>query len=170
MPTFQPVTVADTNVLRELAERTFRDAWQTTNDPVHFEDYCRDAFTNEQLIREIEHPGSEFYFVFENKQLAAYLKLNFDKQPEGLEVAPNVQIERVYVLQDFQGRGLGATILDFVARRAQTAHAKWVWLSVWKKSPRSINFYQKNGFTIFGTETFWVGNDPQEDWVMSYEL
>jgi GNAT superfamily N-acetyltransferase len=167
---FHPVTVADVDVLRKLAERTFRDAWQASNDPEHFEAYCNEAFTNDKLAAEIQHPGSEFFLIIDQDTPAAYIKLNFDKQPVSLEPGPNVQLERIYVLEAYQSRGLGSYILDFIEQRAREAGAEWLWLSVWEKSPRSIRFYEQNGYTIFGTETFWVGNDPQEDWLMKRKV
>lgn len=167
MPKIRLATDQDLPVLCAFAERTFRDAWQADNDPEEFELYCRESFTEERFGAEMEEPGATFYLVeTEEGQTLAYLKLIADRRAEGLEADVCLQIERIYVLQGSQGQGLGALLLDFAEKKAREINALWLWLSVWQKSPRSIAFYEKNGFTIFGVEIFMVGNDPQPDWLM----
>ncbi len=156
--------------LRQIAEETFRIAWQADNHPVEFERYCEQAFTLEKLANEMAQPNVAFYLMYWENSLAAYLKLNFNKPVETLETAFCTQIERVYVYPAFQSKGLGASILQFAASEAKTQGSDWIWLSVWKKSPRSVAFYERNGFSIFGVETFWVGDDPQPDWLMKKAL
>lgn len=172
--TIKKVQPDDAETLRTLAERTFRDAWQDENEPEAFEQYCRENFSLENVHAELAAPGAEFYFAMIDGQPVAYLKLNIDKQPKppgdsmspGEYSGPALQLERIYVLQNIQSQGLGAELLRFTEERARATGATWVWLSVWQKSPRTIAFYERNGFDIFGVETFWVGNDPQPDWLM----
>ena len=141
------------------------------NDPVAFEDYCRASFSREKISTEFATPGMEFYLVYLENKLAGYLKLNLNRQPaDWVEPGPTLQLERVYVSADVQSRGLGAALLAFTEARARAIGADWVWLSVWQKSPRSIAFYERNGYAIFGIETFWVGDDAQPDWLMRKKL
>ncbi|MCW5921972.1 MAG: GNAT family N-acetyltransferase [Saprospiraceae bacterium] len=176
--TIKKVQPADAETLRTLAERTFRDAWQTQNDPVAFEAYCSENFSLENMRAELAASSSEFYFAMKNGEPIAYLKLNIDKsppaddapQPSGQFFGKALQLERIYVRQDVQSQGLGAELLQFVEQRARETSATWVWLSVWQKSPRTIQFYERHGYTIFGIETFWVGDDPQPDWLMRKPL
>jgi GNAT superfamily N-acetyltransferase len=157
----------DLPVLVALAERTFRDAWQADNDPVEFEQYCQTSFTIDRFRDEMQQPGATFYLVEDETGAAlAYLKLIADRRAETLENDVCLQIERIYVLQSIQSAGLGTRLLAFAEQKAREISAVWVWLSVWQKSPRSIAFYEKNGFKIFGVETFMVGSDPQPDWLM----
>ncbi|HRI62513.1 MAG TPA: GNAT family N-acetyltransferase [Saprospiraceae bacterium] len=164
----RPVKLSEVAILRDLAETTFRDAWQDQNAPEEFEAYCREHFTLEKLGVDLSTPGTEFYFAWIGEQPAAYLKLNFNRAPNapGDFAGEAVQLERIYVLQDFQSQRIGERLLRFSEERTRQVGATWLWLSVWQKSPRSIRFYEKNGFEIFGVETFWVGNDPQPDWLM----
>jgi ribosomal protein S18 acetylase RimI-like enzyme len=45
-----------------------------------------------------------------------------------------------------------------------------VWLGVWEKNQRAIDFYQKWGFRVVGSHTFALGEDQQNDFVMELEL
>jgi len=167
MPEIRIANFDDLPVLVAFAERTFRDAWQAENDPVEFEHYCQTSFTIERFRDEMQQPGATFYLVEVEKGVAlAYLKLNAGRSAETLENDICLQIERIYVLQSNQSSGLGSRLLTFAEQKAREIGAVWIWLSVWQKSPRSIAFYEKNGFEIFGVETFMVGSDPQPDWLM----
>lgn len=163
----QLVQPEEVELLCAFAEQTFRVAWQADNDPVAFEQYCETSFLPGQFRAEMAGAGVEFYFARLDNRLAAYLKLNLDRVHEPWDAAGTaLQLERIYVAAEYQNRGLGANLLRFVENRARETGAEWVWLSVWQKSPRSIAFYQQNGYEIFGVETFWVGDDPQPDWLM----
>lgn len=176
--TIRRIASDEAPLLREIAEHTFRDAWQDQNEPEEFEAYCREHFSLENVEAELAAPGAEFYFAEINGEPAAYLKLNIDRKPHspddpelpGEYAGPALQLERIYVLQDIQSQGLGAELLRFTEQRARETGATWIWLSVWQKSPRSVKFYERNGFGIFGIETFWVGNDAQPDWLMRKEV
>lgn len=163
----------DLETLRAFAERTFRDAWQAHeyNDPADFETYCREKFSPEGVLAEFGRPGAEFYLACSENRLAAYLKLNVDTAPShDWDGSPALQLERIYVSQAFQGRRIGEQLLSFTENRARETNAAWVWLSVWQEAPRSVAFYEKNGFSIFGVETFWLGADPQSDWLMRKQV
>ncbi|MBL7795885.1 MAG: GNAT family N-acetyltransferase [Saprospiraceae bacterium] len=172
------ISTTDLPALRDLAERTFRDAWQHMNEPEPFEAYCREHFAVENLAAELAAPDAEFYFAEQDGRPVAYLKLNLNRLPHSSDdlqssdewYDPALQLERIYVLQDVQGQRIGERLLAFTEKRARDTGAAWVWLSVWQKSPRSIGFYEKNGYEIFGIETFWVGDDPQPDWLMRKRL
>ncbi len=165
-----PVQPGEWNILRDFAEQTFRIAWQDDNEPEEFEAYCRQAFTLEKFHAERAVPGAEFYLAWLDGAVVAYLKLNVGRLPEPWAEGPALQLERIYVDVRYQSAGFGAALLGFTETRARETGAEWVWLSVWQKSPRSIAFYQRNGYEIFGVETFWIGNDPQPDWLMRKKL
>ena len=166
----RPVQPEELGRLCAFAETTFRVAWQADNEPEPFEQYCRTQFHPDHLQAEMAVPGVEFYFVLLDEALVAYLKLHTRHSPPDWPHGPALQLVRIYVEQSAQSLGLGARLLAFVEDRARATGAGWVWLSVWQKSPRSIAFYQKNGYDIFGVETFWVGDDPQPDWLMCKPL
>jgi ribosomal protein S18 acetylase RimI-like enzyme len=162
----RPATEADLPALLALAERTFREAWADDNDPENFERYCREAFNPARLAAEFADPRSEFYLVLRAELPVAYLKLNLHTAREGLDGDDHLQIERIYVLAEYQGQRLGGRLLELALERAAAVGAPWLWLSVWQEAPRSIRFYQRNGFEIFGTGVFQLGDDPQTDWLM----
>lgn len=168
--TITRVQVGDADRLRAFAEHTFRVAYEAQNNAEDFKAYCDEYFSPEHILAEISHPHSTFWFAWIDEQLVAYLKLDFDQHPAELNSNRTVKIERIYVDPTFQGQKIGAKLLEFAGEQARLSGAEWLWLSVWTANPPAIRFYERNGFTIFGTETFVVGTDKQMDWMMGKEL
>lgn len=164
--TIRRVSLLEVETLRDFMEHTFRVAFEASNDPVFFQQYCEDAFSLEQIVGELAAPQSEFWFAFLEDELAAYLKLNFDQHPVALSSEQTVQVERLYILQKFQNQRLGSRLLQLAEERARKVAAEWLWLSVWQENPPALRFYERNGFEVFGTEVFEVGDDPQIDWLV----
>ena len=163
---FTRITLDDLERLRAFAERTFRIAFEQDNDPERFEAYCQKSFSVQQIHKELRHSASQFWFAWEGETLAGYLKLNFDEHPKQLGSLQTVKVERLYVDPALQSQGIGGKMLDFALEKAREVQAEWIWLSVWQVKPRSIQFYQRCGYEIFGEETFWLADEAQIDWLM----
>ncbi len=159
-------TLDDVELLLEFAERTFRVAYEAMNVPEDFNQYCREAFTAARFVKEMQQPQSVFWLGWLDGELAAYLKLNVDTYTEAVDRGKTIQIERIYVAPEWQGKRLGEFLLDFCYQQAQLEKSDWIWLSVWQRNPRAVKFYERCAYEICGTEVFQLGDDPQLDWVM----
>ena len=81
-----------------------------------------------------------------------------------------MEIERIYVLKDFQGMKVGKMLFDKAIENARNMGLDLVWLGVWEKNIRAISFYEKNGFTVFNKHIFRLGNEEQIDLMMMIKL
>jgi ribosomal protein S18 acetylase RimI-like enzyme len=95
-----------------------------------------------------------------------YLKINeADAQTEQREEA-SLEIERIYIQKEFQGKGIGQYLLDFSIQLTIDKEFKLIWLGVWEHNLKAIHFYQKNNFQFFGKHSFFLGQDEQTDLLM----
>lgn len=81
-----------------------------------------------------------------------------------------MEIERIYVAKEFQGKGLGRRLMTYAISAAMQRKKAYVWLGVWEKNEKALAFYRKNGFYQIGTHTFVMGDDPQTDYIMRKDL
>jgi diamine N-acetyltransferase len=87
----------------------------------------------------------------------AYAKLKFPL-PTPVLVEPCVALlQKIYVLREFIGQGIGAPLLEVVLNHATCLGAKAVWLNVLKANARAIRFYLDRGFAPMGENTHTVG-------------
>lgn len=157
-------------MLRELSISTFRDAFESQNDPEDFRSYLESAFSPEKIRDEWEQPHTRFYFAWSGERLAGYCKLNTETAQTELRDPEGLEIERIYVAAAFQGRGVGSLMLEEILSLALETGKRYVWLGVWQENPGAVRFYERHGFTIFGEHPYYIGSDRQMDWMMRREL
>ncbi|MFY0689360.1 MAG: GNAT family N-acetyltransferase [Cyclobacteriaceae bacterium] len=158
----RPVTIADANQLRSLAEITFSQTFEVYNSPGDFQQYLDDNLNLEKLKTELQHPHSFFYFAEYDESIAGYIKINI-KEAQGEEIKDGLELERIYVLAEFHRAGIGQQLMNFTLEKAKALDCRTVWLGVWKKNKAAISFYEKNGFSEFGSHVFMLGKDEQTD-------
>lgn len=160
----------DLQVLIEISIKTFIAAFEKQNNPEDFKAYMSKAFNKEQLKKELLHPNVSFYFVYKENVLVGYFKLN-KKEAQTEPFGDNsVEIERIYVLEEFQGQSIGKHMLIQIIEMAKQERMHFVWLGVWEMNAAAIRFYERYDFLKFDTHPYYVGNDKQTDWLMRLDL
>lgn len=167
---FRLVTTDDLYELQALSIQTFRATYEHLNDPIHFRAYLHRAFSIPQLEKELNTPNSVFYFALLEEKIVGFIKLNFSKGIKDLNPATSVELERIYLIKDQQGKDLGKQLIQKAIQFATQRPYEQIWLGVWKQNPRAVHFYKKNGFQIFGEHLFYIGEDEQEDFLMHKQL
>ena len=160
----------DLEVLLALGRQTFYDTFHAMNTPENMQAYLDASFAPERIAAELADPGIQYFFLYLGAALAGYIKLNKpgcqtdDQSPDSLE------IERIYVQRDFQGRGLGRVLVDKALEVARQEGLKSVWLGVWQENTAAIGFYRRMGFRAFATHSFYLGDEHQTDDLMRIEI
>ena len=163
-------TLAELEELQQIGRQTFTEAFAADNSPENMQKYLDEKFSKEQLRQEISHPDTEFYLATAENRVIAYLKVNSGTATTEQIKEDALEIERIYVLQEFHGKGVAQLLFDKALQIAREQNASCLWLGVWEKNPRAIRFYQKNGLREFDRHLFMLGNDKQTDILMKREL
>lgn len=92
-------------------------------------------------------------------------------QAEGYDHIISVQdwaIKRLYVLQDFQNRGIGSQLMQRSLEVMKAKRTERVFLDVWEHNSGAIRFYQRFGFAVVGRQKFEVtsGAETSDDLIM----
>lgn len=164
------VTPQDVQLLRNISIATFKQTFERQNTEENMQLYLNNNLSDLQLLSEINTPDTEFYFAYVEEEPAAYLKLNFPGKEHVSEYKEMLEIERIYVLQGFQGLSIGRLLLDFTKQLVINFRLKGIWLGVWEHNVKAISFYQKNGFIKTGSHVFKLGDDEQTDEIMELKL
>lgn len=151
---------------RKLALSIFYASFSHNNSPENMEAYTSQAYSREQLMSELEEPRSEHYFLNVDGAHAGFLKLNRSGAQSDINDPVSLEIQRIYVDLPFQNRGLGAVMLNKAIERAKEVGLEYLWLGVWEHNPDAIRFYERHGFSIFGSHRFIMGDDTQTDILM----
>jgi Acetyltransferases len=163
-------TINDIEQLHQISRQTFTDTFAAANTAENMAKYLDEGFSIEKLRAELNDPDSEFYFAMDGNDVIGYLKMNFNQSQTELKDKNGAEIERIYVLKDFQGKNIGQLLYKKAIQAATQRNARYVWLGVWEENPRAINFYRKNGFVEFDQHIFKLGDDEQTDIMMKLVL
>jgi ribosomal protein S18 acetylase RimI-like enzyme len=168
--TLRQATLADVEPLQHIGRQTFFETFTASNSEVNMRAYLEEGFAAEKLTAELQEPHSAFYFAEQAGRVIGYLKVNTGPAQTEQHAANALEIERIYVLQEFHGQRVGQLLYEQALRLATQAQAECLWLGVWEENLRAIRFYQKNGFVAFDKHVFKLGDDEQTDLMMQLLL
>lgn len=166
----RPIGAADVTELQHIGRLTFTETFAEHNSPENLTDYLEESFATSKLTNELKNPGSRFYFAFVGSKLAGYLKINFGMAQTEFIDPTTMEIERIYVLKEFQGKKVGQALFQKALDVAAETSCSQIWLGVWEKNRKALNFYRKNGFEEFSQHIFRIGDDEQTDFLMKRSL
>ena len=156
--------------LQKIGRQTFYETFSASNSAHNMEKYLEEGFSTGKLAAELADRNSQFFFAELDNQIIGYLKLNSGSSQTELKNEKSLEIERIYVLQEFQGRKVGQLLLEKALKVAYHLNADFVWLGVWEENTKAINFYTKNGFIEFDRHIFRLGDARQTDLLMKLPL
>jgi ribosomal protein S18 acetylase RimI-like enzyme len=163
-------TIEDAEMLSELGARTFYDAFAKDNTPENMDAYLKRSFSPEIQFKELSQPDVVFLIVEAEGNPIGYAQLILNSKDEAIKGARPLEIRRIYASREYQGRGVGKELMLATIKEARRRGCDCVWLGVWEKNQRAIDFYKKWGFQEVGTHLFSLGDDPQKDFVMALTL
>ena len=164
------VTLSDLDQLQKIGRQTFIETFSADNTDENMNQYLEQGFSSEKLTAELNNEGSEFYFAELDGKVIGYLKLNVGQSQTEIKDDEALEIERIYVLQEYQGKKVGQVLYEKAIQVSRQKGAQYVWLGVWEENPRAIGFYKKNGFVEFDKHVFKLGDEEQTDIMMKKVL
>jgi len=82
-----------------------------------------------------------------------------------------VKLEKLYIHQDFQGRGVGSRLIAKIESAARAQKCSTLILNVNKNNVQAIRAYEKNGFAVREAVVVDIGNGfVMDDYIMAKAL
>jgi ribosomal protein S18 acetylase RimI-like enzyme len=164
------VSVKEVAELKALARTAFAQTFADHNQPENVEKYLDESFTIEKLTEELNNKNSQFFFALVDNIPVGFLKVNIGDAQTELKDGDGMELQRIYVLQDYHGKSVGQALFEKAKSLAIEGGYPYLWLGVWEENHRALNFYRKNGFVPFDKHIFKMGDEEQTDWMMKLEF
>jgi ribosomal protein S18 acetylase RimI-like enzyme len=159
----RPATEADIPLLRDLAQRIWRECYPGIITPEQIE-FMLGLMYSVGKIREELRTGFTWEIAEQDAAVAGFL--SFSHEDDG-----RVKLHKMYVLPERQRRGIGQQLLAHVCECARSLGAGEVWMQVNKRNGRAIAAYLKAGFRIANEAVFDIGNGfVMDDYLLSKAL
>ncbi|WON92339.1 GNAT family N-acetyltransferase [Sphingobacterium sp. UGAL515B_05] len=140
------VKLTDIDLLQQIGKATFIQTFSDTNTEENMKTYLAEGFSKEKLLSELCDNESEFYFAVLKNDVIGYLKVNTGQAQTEQQCPQALEIERIYVLQEFQGRKVGQLLFEKALALAQIKAASFIWLGVWEKKLAGNQFLSEKWF------------------------
>ena len=160
----------DAVLIANISQQTFYETFAADNTQEDMEMFLTQQFTKGKLMLEVGRPDLTFLLAYAGKEIAGYVKLREGAAPQGLSTTNVLEIARLYAMKGMIGKGVGKLLMQASLSLAQERKKEAVWLGVWEKNQRAIDFYHRWGFQKFGETDFLLGTDLQRDWLMEKRL
>lgn len=163
-------TPKDVEALQRISIETFSATFGPYNTEDNLNGYLKSAYDIKVLKKELSNVNSEFYFAYEDNEIAGYLKINvLDAQSEKM-ADDFLEVQRIYVRENFKRHGIGKKMLNFAVKRAQDLGKTHMWLGVWESNFTAQRFYYAMGFEKYSSHHFFMGDSSQTDFILKKEL
>ncbi|MBU5482918.1 GNAT family N-acetyltransferase [Clostridium sp. MSJ-11] len=163
-------SLEDIEKIKYISEKTFYETFSNENTKEDMENYLKENFSYERLESEIKNNGSRFYIIENNEEVVSYMKLNFDKAQTETGHDNTLEVQRIYVLQEYKSKHIGKRLIQKSVEIGRDNNLNYIWLGVWENNINAIKFYEKQGFEKFDTHIFKLGEDEQTDNLMKFIL
>jgi ribosomal protein S18 acetylase RimI-like enzyme len=149
--------------IRELAMRIFPVTYKDIVEGPQI-DYMMDMFyTSGNLLKQFES-GQQFLIIYYKGNAAGYASYTL------LNSTGDYKLNKIYLDQSLQGKGLGKILLREVVSRLQKTGGRNLQLNV-NRFNKAVGFYRNMGFTVKKEELLDIGNGYfMDDYVMELNL
>lgn len=165
------ITLADVKPLAAMARKTFYDTFTGTCTDEDMNGFLEVYFNEGQVTKELGDPEDFFFFAEADGVPAGYMRFKEDYSAFPLmKQWKTMELKRIYVLQEFQGKGIAQALMDFLLEYCKHQNYQAIYLGVWEHNLRAQKFYARYGFENSGhTHDFPIGNTPQTDfWLWKF--
>lgn len=147
-------SVDDAKTLARLGRETSHAYFSQVWGPGKLADFIERDFTEAVLRTQLGNPDKHAYTLLElDDQPVGFTRINW-KRPVPLSDAAGAELQKIYFLPGFTGKGLGTRLLLDAIERVRARPDSLIWLDVLTNNPRARKLYERHGFTVTGKLPF----------------
>jgi ribosomal protein S18 acetylase RimI-like enzyme len=147
----------DVQTLSALAVETYATAFGHTMDAADLATLLEQQLSEAAVARWLE--ADTLLLAEEQGRLIGFVQVGA-LHADDVGEPGDYELRRLYVHADFQGRGLGARLLELALDVAQRAGAPRLFLEVWSQNPGAQRLYERFDFRVCGVRRYaWATSD-----------
>lgn len=166
---------SDVARIASFAGSLFRHAYGPTHPEPTLSEYLATAFAEARFAESIADPACTTLVVesLDGAWLGyAQLRMGAPTPPtrQLLSTLPGtkpVEIVRFYVDHAWHGRGVAGPLMHACEENARERGCDVLWLQAWQEAQQALRFYEKAGFSVYGTAVFTFGERADSDLVLA---
>ena len=150
--------------LGAMARQAFSETFGHLYDAEPFASFLEAAYgTGGRMECDLGNPGVHWRVAMEGRRPIGYAKLSALKAPAPQPLPGAMELQQIYVLREWQGRGVADQLMEWALESARHAGAPEIYLTVFDHNTRAKRFYGRYGFAEVGRCTFTLGERVDDD-------
>lgn len=142
--------LTDLHALREICNDSYAKNFYNHWNENGLKWYLEKEFGEEKLKADLKDSNLEYYFIIHHEIPVGFAKIRYNAMLNEIENNA-VELEKIYVLPEFKGKGIGKAALSEIIKSLRRQKIKTLFLYVIDTNTKAISFYKKLGF-------FWHSN------------
>lgn len=148
----EKASLSDAPILSHLAKAIYQEnylhLWLPGGADWYMNQY---AYSIPQIEQELADSNNAYFLLQYDQEPLGYLKLVLCSNLSGYDPADALEIERIYLLENRKGSGLGKKMMQLAFDTALALDKKVIFLKAMDSSQEAITFYQHQGYSICDT-------------------
>lgn len=148
---FRLLALPDLPLLQHVGRASYEPYYPHLWKPGGLDWYMERCFGEAALRADFADPNVAYFLVTApaaDGQPVGFLKLVLQKPLPSGALASALYLEKVYLMPDYFGRGIGQRLIHFAEEKARALGREAIWLMVMKSGPRHV--YERAGFRLVG--------------------
>ncbi|MBC7946355.1 MAG: GNAT family N-acetyltransferase [Chitinophagaceae bacterium] len=171
-----PITIIEADVshaanIATIGKKSFRMAFGhlfECRDELF--EYLEHTYNPVKLSRSLRKGNNVYYLAVIDGQPIGFAKVKIHSLNEYITSIAQMELQKIYVLQEYQHLGVGSALLSEVKRLAKEISPDFLWLDTHINNEKAIRFYEKNGFEKIGKYHFTIGTQTFQYHVMGWRV
>ena len=155
-------TEKDIPQLRDLAKKSWNTAYANILSQEQIDYMLAEMYSHEVILSQIQNPNYHYYILTFNDSPAGFIGFENHYEPN------TTKLHRIYLLEDFKGKGLGKSAIQFLKEKASENGDTRIILNV-NKDNSAKKMYESQGFKVYEEAVFDIGNGfVMDDYLMEF--
>jgi len=162
----------DVEAIAALGAEVFTSSFGYSLPASDLQEYLVSAYSPLSVASDLSNPNIDTIVACDDAdRVVGFSQMTRGTIEDCLEGSENpVELQRLYVAQDYHGRGVGKKLIEKVEEMARDGGFVTLWLGVWEENFKAHKVYERMGFTKVGHHDFKMGTCVQRDWVLTKKI
>ena len=164
MITFKKAAEEDIPLIQNLAEESWNSAYSKILSRDQIEYMLTEMYSQKEISNHLKNPNYFYYLILQDEVPAGFIGFEFHYEKD------TTKLHRIYLLEEFKGKGLGKKGLEFLKEKVSETSDHRIILNVNKDNPAKA-MYESQGFRVFHEEVFDIGNGyAMDDYLLEFKF
>ncbi|TMI70408.1 MAG: GNAT family N-acetyltransferase [Bacteroidetes bacterium] len=154
-------------IIGTIGKKSFRKSFEHLfKNKEELLEYLENTYCPVKLAKSLRHEDNIYLLAFIDGEPAGFAKIKKYSLNEHIDSVSQMELQKIYVLGEHQGKGIGSALLTEVKKIAKEGSPDYLWLDTHISNDKAIGFYEKNGFRKMGKYYFTIGSQTFEYHIM----